>query len=133
MLSRCVRLRTMSTSSTSPTKLVPPFTQETAHAKVKAAQNLWNGQDPEKIALAYTPGNIWRNRSSFIQGRPAIAELLRNKWAKEKDYMLRKELFSFTDNRIAVQFWYEYRDALDGMKWKRCCESRSFAGTYVGF
>ncbi|EUC61276.1 response regulator receiver domain protein [Rhizoctonia solani AG-3 Rhs1AP] len=120
MLSRCVRLRMMSTASTSPTKLVPPFTEETALAKVKAAQNLWNGQDPEKIALAYTPDSIWRNRSSFLQGRPAIVEMLKNKWVKEKDYMLRKELFSFTDNRIAVQFWYEYRDALDGMKWKRC-------------
>ncbi|CAE6474814.1 unnamed protein product [Rhizoctonia solani] len=112
MLSRCMRLRMMSTSSPA-TKLVPPFTEETARAKVKAAQNLWNGQNPEKIALAYTPDSIWRNRSSFIQGRTAIAELLRNKWAKEKDYMLRKELFAFTDNRIAVQFWYEYRDVLD--------------------
>ncbi|CEL54868.1 hypothetical protein RSOLAG1IB_07359 [Rhizoctonia solani AG-1 IB] len=120
MFSRCIRLRTMSTSSVSPTKLVPPFTEETARAKVKTAQHLWNGQDPEKIALAYTPDSIWRNRSSFVQGRPAIAELLRNKWAKEKEYMLRKELFAFTGNRIAVQFWYEYRDALDGMKWKRC-------------
>ncbi|KAF8717434.1 hypothetical protein RHS02_09601, partial [Rhizoctonia solani] len=120
MFSRCIRLRMMSTSSIQSTKLVPPFTEETARVKVKVAQNLWNGQDPEKIALAYTPDSIWRNRSSFVQGRPAIAELLRNKWAKEKDYMLRKELFAFTDNRIAVQFWYEYRDATDGMKWKRC-------------
>lgn len=128
-------------------KLVPPFTEETARAKVKAAQNLWNTCDPEKISLAYTEGkhtvgpitifvhelttdylpadSIWRNRTSFLQGRPGIVELLRAKWAKEKEYILRKELFSYSGNRIAVQFWYEYRDSSDGMKWKRCCESLS--------
>jgi nuclear transport factor 2 (NTF2) superfamily protein len=135
-------IRSMSVQ-TAPSKLVPPFTNETAHAKVKAAQNLWNTQDPEKIALAYTEGallslciylthqltrveptdSIWRNRTSFVRGRPEIVELLKAKWAKEKEYMLRKELFAFTDNRVAVQFWYEYQDATDGMKWKRCCES----------
>ncbi|QRV98916.1 response regulator receiver domain protein [Ceratobasidium sp. AG-Ba] len=108
------------TMATAPPKLVPPFTRETAHAKVKAAQDLWNTQNPEKIALAYTENSIWRNRTSFVTGRPKIVDLLKHKWTKEKDYILRKELFSFTDNRIAVQFWYEYRDAQDGMKWKRC-------------
>lgn len=129
-------------------KLVPPFTEETARAKVKAAQNLWNTCDPDKIALAYSEGkynisliapcvhglriylgcadSIWRNRTSFLQGRAGIVELLRAKWAKEKEYILRKELFSYTSNRIAVQFWYEFRDASDGMKWKRCCESLPF-------
>ncbi|KAG8743296.1 hypothetical protein FRC10_012259 [Ceratobasidium sp. 414] len=106
--------------STVPSKLVPPFTKETAHAKVKAAQNLWNTQNPEKVALAYTENSIWRNRTSFVNGRPEIVELLKRKWAREKDYILRKELFSYTDNRLAVQFWYEYRDSEDGMKWKRC-------------
>ncbi|KAF8607286.1 DUF1348-domain-containing protein [Ceratobasidium sp. AG-I] len=100
--------------------LVPPFTEETARAKVKAAQNLWNTCDPEKIALAYTEDSIWRNRTSFLQGRSGIVDLLKAKWAKEQEYMLRKELFSFSANRIAVQFWYEFRDASDGMKWKRC-------------
>ncbi|KAG8745014.1 hypothetical protein FRC12_014680 [Ceratobasidium sp. 428] len=107
-------------TTTAPPKLVPPFTLESAHAKVKAAQNLWNTQNPEKIALAYTQDSIWRNRTSFTNGRPEIVELLKRKWAREKDYILRKELFAFTDNRIAVQFWYEYRDATDDMKWKRC-------------
>jgi nuclear transport factor 2 (NTF2) superfamily protein len=72
------------------------------------------------IAKAYTPDSIWRNRSSFVVGTAAIEDLLTKKWAKEKNYVLRKELFAFTDNKIAVQFWYEYQDSHDGMKWKRC-------------
>ncbi|KAH7116953.1 hypothetical protein B0J11DRAFT_443126 [Dendryphion nanum] len=100
--------------------LAPPFTQETAHAKVKKAQDLWNTQDPVTIAKAYTPDSIWRNRSTFLSGTAAIEGFLTKKWEKEKSYRLRKELFAFTDNKIAVQFWYEYQDAYDGMKWKRC-------------
>ncbi|KAF2458346.1 hypothetical protein BDY21DRAFT_342227 [Lineolata rhizophorae] len=100
--------------------LMPPFTAETAHLKVKKAQDLWNTQTPSEIAKAYTPDSIWRNRSSFIRGTSEIEAFLTAKWAKEKSYRLRKELFAFTDNRIAVQFWYEYQDAHDGMKWKRC-------------
>lgn len=100
--------------------LAPPFTQETAHAKVKKAQDLWNTQDPVTIAKAYTPDSIWRNRSTFLSGTTAIEGFLTKKWEKEKSYRLRKELFAFTDNKIAVQFWYEYQDAYDGMKWKRC-------------
>ncbi|KZF20898.1 DUF1348-domain-containing protein [Xylona heveae TC161] len=91
----------------------PPFTAETARQKVKAAQDLWNTQDPARIALAYTPDSVWRNRSTFLRGQDAIKTFLSAKWAKEQDYVLRKELFAFTDNRIAVQFWYEYRDAHD--------------------
>lgn len=72
------------------------------------------------IAQAYTPDCIWRNRSSFLVGTAAIEELLTKKWEKEKNYQLRKELFAFTDNKIAVQFWYEFQDASDSMKWKRC-------------
>ncbi|MCJ1390339.1 hypothetical protein MMC18_003198 [Xylographa bjoerkii] len=98
----------------------PPFTASTAHAKVKAAQKLWNTQSPSAVTKAYTPTSIWRNRSTFLQGYAAIEAFLEQKWAKEKNYRLRKELFSFTDNKIAVQFWYEYQDASDGMKWKRC-------------
>ncbi|KAI8934710.1 hypothetical protein NX059_008399 [Plenodomus lindquistii] len=100
--------------------LAPPFTQSSAHAKVKKAQDLWNSQDPTTIAQAYTPDSIWRNRSSFIAGTAAIEALLTKKWEKEKSYRLRKELFAFTDDKIAVQFWYEYQDAHDGLKWKRC-------------
>jgi hypothetical protein len=100
--------------------LAPPFTEETARAKVKKAQDLWNAQDPKAIAKAYTPDSIWRNRSHFLQGTAAIEDFLTAKWAKEKSYRLRKELFAFTDDRIAVQFWYEMQDSSDGMKWKRC-------------
>ncbi|OKL62793.1 hypothetical protein UA08_01447 [Talaromyces atroroseus] len=98
----------------------PPFTEESARKKVKAAQNLWNTQDPERVSVAYTPDTIWRNRDSFLQGTDAVKAFLAKKWEKEKSYRLRKELFAFTDNRIAVQFWYEYQDSSDGMKWKRC-------------
>ncbi|KAI9813545.1 MAG: hypothetical protein M1832_006276 [Thelocarpon impressellum] len=100
--------------------LVPPFTRETAFKKVKAAQDLWNTRDPEKVAQAYTPTCIWRNRTSFLQGHAAIVAFLTAKWQRELDYRLRKELFAFTDDRIAVQFWYEYRDAEEGLGWKRC-------------
>ncbi|KAF4126979.1 uncharacterized protein GMORB2_0717 [Geosmithia morbida] len=98
----------------------PPFTHESATGKVKAAQDLWNTRNPAVIAKAYTPDSIWRNRDSFLSGTEAIEAFLEAKWDKEKSYRLRKELFSFTDNRIAVQFWYEYQDAHDGLKWKRC-------------
>ena len=101
-------------------QLAPPFTAETARAKVKRGQDLWNTQDPQKICLAYTEDSIWRNRSTFLKGRQQIIEFLTAKWQKEKNYCLRKELFAFTDNKIAVQFWYEYQDAHDEMKWKRC-------------
>jgi nuclear transport factor 2 (NTF2) superfamily protein len=77
-------------------------------------------RDPKVVAQAYTPDSIWRNRTCFIVGTAAIEELLAKKWEKEKNYRLRKELFAFTDNKIAVQFWYEFQDAHDGMKWKRC-------------
>ncbi|KAJ4381068.1 hypothetical protein N0V86_003415 [Didymella sp. IMI 355093] len=100
--------------------LVPPFTRDSANAKVKKAQDLWNGQDPKTIAQAYTADSIWRNRSTFLEGTAAIEQFLTDKWEKEKSYRLRKELFAFTDARIAVQFWYEYQDSHDGMKWKRC-------------
>ncbi|KAL1970345.1 hypothetical protein VTN77DRAFT_5505 [Rasamsonia byssochlamydoides] len=98
----------------------PPFTEETARKKVKAAQDQWNTRDPVRVATAYTPDCIWRNRDTFIKGTDAIIALLTAKWNKERSYRLRKELFAFTDNRIAVQFWYEYQDASDGMRWKRC-------------
>ncbi|MCJ1319580.1 hypothetical protein MMC15_004916 [Xylographa vitiligo] len=107
-------------SSAFPPPLAPPFTASTAHAKVKAAQILWNTQSASAVTKAYTPTCIWRNRSTFLQGSVAIEAFLEQKWAKEKSYRLRKELFSFTENKIAVQFWYEYQDAGDEMRWKRC-------------
>ncbi|KAK2760268.1 hypothetical protein FQN54_002336 [Arachnomyces sp. PD_36] len=99
----------------------PPFTDESARTKVKAAQNLWNKQDPEVVAAAYTTTSLWRNRDKFFSGTEAICDFLSQKWAREDSYRLRKELFAHNgDDRIAVQFWYEYRDRDDGMKWKRC-------------
>ena len=124
--------------------LKPPFNLETATKKVKAAQDLWNTKfappphlpciiqprfltnrllkirDLTKIASAYTPDTIWRNRTTFLSGTSDITNFLTAKFQKEQSYRLRKELFAFTENRIAVQFWYEYRDGEDGRKWKRC-------------
>jgi uncharacterized protein len=89
---------------------LPPFTLETAKAKVQAAENAWNTRDPERVAMAYTEDSEWRNRSEFITGRAAIQEFLMRKWEKEQDYRLRKELWCFMDNRIAVRFEYEWHD-----------------------
>ena len=91
-------------------KPLPPFTRETALQKIRMAEDGWNGQNPEKIALAYSPDSIWRNRSEFVTGREKIIELLTRKWQKETNYRLIKELWSYTDNRIAVRFAYEYQD-----------------------
>jgi nuclear transport factor 2 (NTF2) superfamily protein len=100
-----------------PPKIVPPFTEETARAKVKAAQDVWNTCDPQRVSLAYTPNSQWRNRDEFFEGREAIVEFLTRKWSRELEYRLRKELWCFTDNRISVRFEYESRDA-DGQWWR---------------
>jgi nuclear transport factor 2 (NTF2) superfamily protein len=89
---------------------LPPFTEATALQKVRAAEDGWNGRDPAKVALAYTPDSRWRNRSQFFTGRAEIEAFLATKWAREQDYRLIKELWAFTDNRIAVRFVYEYHD-----------------------
>jgi uncharacterized protein len=89
---------------------LPPFTLETAIAKVQAAEDAWNTRDPERVALAYTEDSEWRNRSEFLSGRTAIAEFLTRKWEKELDYRLKKELWCFLDNKIAVRFEYEYHN-----------------------
>ena len=89
---------------------VPPFNEETARQKVKAAEDAWNTRDPEKVALAYTEDSQWRNRDEFFNGREAIKEFLRRKWSRELDYRLRKELWCYTTNRIAVRFEYESHD-----------------------
>ena len=93
-----------------PTDIRPPFTQETALAKVQAAEDAWNSRDPERVARAYSEGSQWRNRDEFLTGREAVTKFLRRKWAKELDYRLMKELWAFTDNRISVRFEYEWRD-----------------------
>ncbi|MGE5540547.1 MAG: DUF1348 family protein [Gemmatimonas sp.] len=95
----------------------PPFTRETAAKKVRAAEDAWNGRNPEKVALAYTPDSVWRNRSEFLHGRAEIVAFLKRKWAKELDYRLVKELWAFDDNRIAVRFAYEWHD--DSGNWFR--------------
>ena len=92
------------------TKIRPPFTQETARAKVKAAEDAWNSRDPERVALAYTVDSQWRNRDEFFAGRDAIKEFLTRKWKKELDYRLMKELWAYTGNRISVRFEYEWHD-----------------------
>lgn len=90
---------------------LPPFTEETARVKIRAAEDAWNGQDPAKIAMAYSPDSVWRNRAEFVSGRAEIEGLLKRKWERELDYRLIKELWTFAGNRIAVRFAYESRDA----------------------
>lgn len=89
----------------------PPFTEETAVQKIRAAEDGWNGRDPAKVALAYTPDSMWRNRSEFINGRSEIEAFLTRKWEKELEYRLIKELWAYSGNRIAVRFAYEWHDA----------------------
>jgi hypothetical protein len=96
---------------------VPPFTEETARAKVQAAEDAWNTRDPDKVAAAYTPDSQWRNRDEFFTGREAIVDFLRRKWGREGEYALRKDLWAFTADRIAVRFQYESRDA-SGQWWR---------------
>lgn len=95
----------------------PPFTRETAVQKVRMAENAWNLRDPEKVSLAYTEDSRWRNRAEFFQGREAIVSFLERKWARELDYHLIKELWTWNENRIAVRFQYEYHD--DSGNWFR--------------
>ena len=96
---------------------LPPFTRETAAKKVQAAEDAWNSCDPEKVAAAYSEDSAWRNRDEFFTGRDAIVEFLRRKWERELDYALRKDLWAFTDDRIAVRFQYECRDPA-GQWWR---------------
>ena len=96
---------------------VPPFNEETARQKVQAAEDAWNTRDPEKVAGAYTVDSQWRNRSEFVTGREEIVAFLTRKWARELDYALRKDLWAFTDDRIAVRFQYECRDE-SGQWWR---------------
>jgi uncharacterized protein len=96
---------------------LPPFTEETARQKVLAAEAAWNTRDPERVAAAYTEDSQWRNRDEFIEGRAEIVAFLQRKWAKELDYVLRKDLWAWSGNRIAVRFQYEWHDE-DGQWWR---------------
>ena len=89
---------------------LPPFTAETAARKVRAAEDGWNGRNPEKVSLAYTPDSRWRNRAEIFSGREAIVAFLTRKWQQEHEYRLIKELWAYTDDRIAVRFAYEFHD-----------------------
>jgi uncharacterized protein len=101
---------TWSSAMSSPTDIRPPFTMETALAKVRAAEDAWNSRDPDRVARAYTEGSQWRNRGEFITGRAAIREFLARKWSRELDYRLVKELWGFRGNRVGVRFQYEWHD-----------------------
>jgi uncharacterized protein len=96
---------------------LPPFTLATAIQKVRLAEDGWNGRDPERVSLAYSTDSYWRNRAEFVRGRPEIVAFLTRKWARELDYRLIKELWAFTDDRIAVRFAYEWHD--DAGNWLR--------------
>ncbi|CDF87086.1 DUF1348 family protein [Pseudomonas sp. QL9] len=104
---------------------LPPFTRETAIQKVRAAEDGWNSRDPQRVSLAYSPDSQWRNRSTFLRGRPQIVEFLAAKWRREQEYRLIKELWAFTDNRIAVRFAYEWRD--DSGNWFRSYGNENWA------
>ena len=96
---------------TTPILIAPPFTLESATRKVQMAEDAWNSRDPERVVLGYSEDSDWRNRTEFLRGREAIAAFLRRKWAKELDYRLKKTLWGFRENRIAVSFEYEWHDA----------------------
>ena len=95
----------------------PPFNKETALVKVRAAEDAWNSRDPEKVSLAYTMDSTWRNRAEFLVGREQIVQFLKRKWSRELEYRLIKELWAFTENRLAVRFAYEWHD--DSGNWYR--------------
>lgn len=108
----------------------PPFTLETARQKVQAGEDAWNARDPDRVVLAYTEDSEWRNRSEFLRGREAIRAFLRRKWSKELDYRLKKELWCFTDDRIAVRFEYEWHD--DSGQWYRAHGNENWEFTEHG-
>ena len=111
---------------------LPPFDREAAVRKVRLAEDAWNGRDAQKVALAYTPDSIWRNRAEFFRGREAIIEFLKRKWARELDYRLIKELWAYHDSRIAVRFAYEWHD--DSGQWFRSYGNENWefdAGGYM--
>lgn len=109
----------------------PPFTAETATQKVRLAEDAWNSRDPAQVVLAYSQDSCWRNRAEFLQGHDAIVAFLTHKWVCELDYRLIKEVFAFTDNRIAVRFAYEWHD--DGGNWYRSYGNENWELDAEGF
>jgi uncharacterized protein len=107
----------MATSPSAPRPPLPPFSEETARQKVQAAEDAWNTRDPDRVALAYTEDSQWRNRDEFLCGRDEIRAFLARKWQRELGYVLRKDLWAFSGDRIAVRFQYEWHDA--GGQWWR--------------
>ena len=110
---------------------LPPFDEQTAVQKVRAAEDAWNTRDPHRVTLAYTPDSVWRNRAEFFSGREAIEEFLTRKWNKELDYRLIKELWAYRDNRIAVRFAYEWHD--DAAQWYRSYGNENWEFDEHGF
>lgn len=104
---------------------LPPFTHDTATQKVRAAEDAWNTRDPQRVSLAYSPESAWRNRDVFLKGRDAIVAFLTDKWSKEHDYRLIKELWAFNEERIAVRFAYEWRDTAG--QWFRAYGNENWA------
>lgn len=104
--------------TTSTTQICPPFTRESAIAKTQLSEDAWNSRDPEKVSMAYSEDSEWRNRDQFFTGREAIRKFLTEKWAKESEYKLMKEMWAYTDNHISVRFEYEWRD-LETNQWYR--------------
>ncbi len=109
---------------------LPPFTEETARQKVQAAEDAWNTCDPDRVALAYTENTEWRNRAEFLRGRDEVRAFLRRKWDRELDYRLKKTLWAFTGNRIAVRFEYEWRN--DSGQWFRAHGNENWEFTPEG-
>ena len=110
---------------------VPPFDEASARQKVLAAEAAWNTRDPERVAGAYTVDSVWRNRSEFIEGREQIVDFLQAKWERELDYALRKDLWAFDDNRIAVRFQYEWHDRVG--QWFRSYGNENWEFDAAGF
>ena len=110
---------------------LPPFNEETAKQKIQKAEDAWNSKDPIRISEAYTTDTEWRNRSQFINGREEVQEFLLDKWKNELDYKLKKQLWTFDSNRIAVRFEYEYRDQKD--QWYRAYGNENWEFDDNGF
>jgi uncharacterized protein len=118
-------------SAETPRPPLPPFNREAAIKKVRLAEDAWNAKDPVRVSLAYSPDSVWRNRAEFFSGRAAIVEFLTRKWAKEIEYRLIKELWAFTDNRIAVRFAYEWHD--DSGQWFRSYGNENWEFDELGY
>jgi nuclear transport factor 2 (NTF2) superfamily protein len=114
-----------------PRNPVPPFTEETARTKVQAAEDAWNSKDPQRVAGGYTPDTQWRNRSEFVTGRDEVVAFLTRKWAREHEYALRKSLWAFEGNRIAVRFQYEWHD--DEGQWFRSYGNENWEFDELGY